>query len=100
MMAKKFKLSNGVVVELYPISVLAEELGRTSQTIRKWEVAGILPNSIFKDKNGRRMYSKEQIETIVRVAEECNIRQGYSVSNTSFPSKVYEALEELNKKYY
>lgn len=99
-MAKDFKLKNGVVVTLYSINTLAEELGRTSQTIRKWEVAGILPKAIFKDRNGRRMYSQEQIDTIVRVAEECNIRQGYSVSNTSFPSKVHNALEELNKKYY
>lgn len=49
-MAKDFKLKNGVVVTLYPISTLAEELGRTSQTIRKWEVAGVLPRPIFKDK--------------------------------------------------
>ena len=100
MMAKKFKLSNGVVVELYPICVLAEELGRTSQTVTKWEVAGILSKPTFRDKNGRRMYSREQIDTIVRIAEECNIRQGYSVSNTSFPSKVHEALAEVNKKYF
>lgn len=99
-MAKTFKLKNGEKITLYPISRLAEELGRTSQTIRKWEIAGILPKAIFKDKNGRRMYSWEQIETIVQIAEECNIRQGYSVSNTSFPSKVHDALNTLNKKYY
>ena len=99
-MTKKIKLKNGETVELYYVSALAEELGRTSQCIRKWEVANILPKATFRDKNGRRMYSKEQIECIVSVAEQCNVRQGYSVVNTGFPAKVHEALKELNKKYY
>ena len=100
MKAKVYTLKNAEKIKLYPINVLANELGRTSQTIRKWEVAGILPKPIFKDKNGRRMYSEEQIETIVRIAEQCNVRQGYSVANTSFPRKVHDALEEVNKQYY
>ena len=100
MRAKVYTLKNGEKIKLYPINVLANELGRTSQTIRKWEVAGILPKPILKDKNGRRMYSEEQIETIVRIAEQCNVRQGYSVANTSFPRKVHDALGEVNKQYY
>lgn len=50
MRAKVYTLKNGEKIKLYPINVLANELGRTSQTIRKWEVAGILPKPIFKDK--------------------------------------------------
>lgn len=90
---------NGEEVTLYPISKLASELGRSPQTIRKWEVAGILPQPIFKDKNGRRLYSLEQIEAIVDCAIKSNVRQGYSVANTNFSPKVFKALEEINKKY-
>lgn len=86
-------------VELYYINALASALGRTSQTIRKWEIAGIIPDAIFRDKNGRRLYTKEQIEIMVRIAEECKITQGKSVAGTGFTKKVYKALEEHNKKY-
>ena len=47
MRAKVYTLKNGEKIKLYPINVLANELGRTSQTIRKWEVAGILPKPHF-----------------------------------------------------
>lgn len=97
---RSLKLKNGMTVEVYSINVLASELGRTAQTVRKWEIAGILPKALFKDqKTGKRFYSREQIDTIVKCAEESNIRQGYSVSNTSFPNRVHTALKILNQKY-
>lgn len=99
MNSKQVKLPNGNIITVYYVGKLAEELGRTSQTIRKWEVAGILPKPLFKDKMGRRMYSEEQIEVIVECAMSSNIRQGYSVANTSFADKVHDALAILNKKY-
>lgn len=99
MNSKQMKLPNGEIITLYYVGKLAEELGRTSQTIRKWEVSGILPKPIFKDKFGKRMYSQEQIDTIVSCALASRIRQGYSVANTSFADKVHEALADLNKKY-
>ena len=92
---------NGMQVELFYINRLAEALGRTTQTVRKWEIAGVIPKSIFKDKNtGRRMYTQGQIDTIVKCAEDCGIAQGLSIANTSFSSKVYKALREHNKMYY
>jgi|AntRauTorckE6833_2_1112554.scaffolds.fasta_scaffold00366_3 DNA-binding transcriptional MerR regulator len=94
----KVKTINGEQVDLYYVGALADALGRTSQTVRKWEIAGTIPKAIFKS-NGRRMYSEEQIKEIVRVAEECNIRQGHSLAQTGFPKKVHEAIKELNKKY-
>lgn len=90
---------NGEEVNLFYIERLASELGRTPQTIRKWEVSGILPKPIFRDKLGRRLYSLEQIDTIVECAEKSNVRQGYSVANTNFSIRVHNALNELNKKY-
>lgn len=91
---------NGKEVKLYYIERLASELGRTPQTIRKWEVSGILPKPIFRDKLGRRLYSQEQIDTIVECAEKSYVRQGYSVANTNFSVRVFEALDKLNKEKY
>ena len=90
---------NGEEVNLFYIDRLASELGRTPQTIRKWEVSGILPKPIFRDKLGRRLYSQEQIDAIVECAEKSNVRQGYSVANTNFSVRVHKALDEINKKY-
>lgn len=91
---------NGQVLELFYIDRLATELGRTPQTIRKWEVSGILPKPIFKDKLGRRLYTLEQINAIVDCAEKSNVRIGYSIANTNFSVRVHKALEEINKKYF
>ena len=90
---------NGEEVNLFYIERLASELGRTPQTIRKWEVSGILPKPIFKDKNNRRLYSQEQIDAIVECAEKSNVRQGYSVANTNFSVRVFKALNEINNRY-
>lgn len=90
---------NGEDVELFYIGTLAEALGRTPQTIRKWEIAGYLPDTLFRDKLGRRMYSAEQIKAIVECAEKSNVRPSYSIANTNFTPRVHKALEEINKKY-
>lgn len=90
---------NGKEIELFYINTLAEALGRTAQTIRKWEISGILPDCLFRDKLNRRMYSQEQIDAIVECAEKSNVRQGYSVANTNFGPRVKKALAEINKKY-
>ncbi len=99
MLKKTSAIINGEELDLYYIETLANELGRTPQTIRKWEVSGILPNPIFRDKNNRRLYSQEQIDVIVECAIKSNVRQGYSVANTNFSPRVHKALEEVNKKY-
>ena len=90
---------NGETLELYPISTLAEALGRTSATVRKWEVAGIIPDCLFRGPMGRRLYTEEQIRVIVECAEKSNVRTGYSIANTNFTPRVVEALKEVNQKY-
>lgn len=96
---KTFKLPNGEVHDLFYIGTLAAALGRTSNTVRKWEIAGIIPDPCFKDSFGRRLYTQEQIDAIVKCAEESRIKQGQSISSTSFSKKCYKALEVLKNKY-
>jgi len=90
---------NGKEQDLFYVQSLAEALGRSSQTVRRWEIAGVIPPCLFKDKLNRRLYTQEQIDVIVRIAEECKIQQGHSLRLNPFPKKVKEALEELNKTY-
>ena len=96
---QKFKLPNGQVIDLFYIGSLAAALGRTTNTVRKWEIAGVIPDPFFKDSNGRRLYSQEQIDAIVRCAERARIKQGLSIANTSFSQWCYKELEVLRKKY-
>jgi hypothetical protein len=89
---------------VYPISVLAEKLSealgedRTTQTIRKWEVNKVIPPAIFRV-GQKRVYTIEQIEIICKVAKECGIKQGYSLSLTNFSTRVWDEMRELNRIY-
>jgi DNA-binding transcriptional MerR regulator len=90
-------------IKLFPIAKLSQamtdaDIPRDTQTLRKWELAGILPKAIFR-KGHKRLYSAEQIKCIVRIAKECNIRRGFSIEQTDFVTKVAEELGTLNKKY-
>lgn len=97
------KTFNGVELTLYPISVLADRLSmtletsRSTQTIRKWEVNGVIPPAIFRVGN-KRLYTMEQIDCICEVAEECNIRQGASLELTQFSMKLFDRMREVNRK--
>lgn len=96
---KTLKLPNGETLELFYIGALAEALGRDPNTIRRWEIAGVIPDPCFKDKFGKRLYSQEQIDAIVRCAERAKIKQGGSFSNTSFSKWCYRELDKLKVKY-
>ena len=89
----------GVKTKLYNIQVLAEELGRTTQTIRKWEIGGVIPPTPFKQ-NGRRLYSKEHIDAIVKCAEPSHIKQGSMISSTAFPQKVLREFKRINDLFF
>lgn len=84
---------------LYNIGVVAEAIGRTSQTIRKWEVGGVIPPTPFKQK-GKRLYSKEHIDAIVKCAESTRIMQGSQVSQTVFSKKLYVEFQKVNDLFF
>lgn len=89
----------GIETTLFSINVLAERLGRTTQTVRKWEIGGVIPPTPFKI-NGKRFYSKEHIDVIVASAEKSKIKQGKSVGNTQFSNRCYREFERLNKLFF
>lgn len=89
----------GIKTTLYNIGTLAEQLGRTSQTIRKWEIGGIIPPTPFKV-DGKRMYSKEHIEALVKGAEKSKIKQGSNISKTAFTKRAFKDFEEIHKKFF
>lgn len=88
----------GVETTLYPISYLADALGRGAGTIRKWEIDGTIPQTPFRDKNNRRLYSEEHINAIVACAERAKIKNGVPMSNTRFTKWCFEKFNEINKK--
>lgn len=92
-------LPNGKKVKLYPISILAECLGRTPSCIRKWELHGVLPKTMFTDNFGNRLYSEEQIHIIINCAEDAKLGSSKPVSKTNFKKLVHARLSELAKKY-
>lgn len=92
-------LPNGIQVELFPIGVLAQNLGRTTQTVRKWEISGVLPRTLFKNSMGTRLYTKDQIKIIVEEAERCQISAGSGYSLSKFKDRVAKRLTRINKKY-
>ena len=98
------KLPNGDTIYLYDTAHLAFALGRTYNTIRQWEIAGILPSTPFRgnDRNRptyTRLYTQEHIDVVVMYAEKYKTQKGRWISGTPFSKKCFEAFAELQKKY-
>lgn len=72
---RRYALEGGTVVELYTVGALAHILGRVSNTLRAWESDGTIPRSTFamnntQKYNRRRLYTREQLDGILRIAKE------------------------------
>jgi len=88
---------------VYPVSFLAQQMGRSTDTIRLWERDGVIPSSYIRAQNGWRYYTRAEIDILVRVAGEEGIRQGRSHKYTNFSKRVTEELdnywEQQQKEY-
>lgn len=97
----KVYVLHGSPVTLYPIGALAEALGYKPATVRKWEANDWLPRPRLRGKTQgtgrRRLYSKAQIEIIVKIAEEEGLLDDplLAMSKTRFPERVREALRNV-----
>ena len=102
---------NGTPTEFYSVGQLAAALHRSPVTIRKWERLGILPVASFRTpgqvrEKARRLYSRAQLEIIVRIAYEEGLMAGTQdaqgilhpkkgITDTKFTERVREALRKL-----
>lgn len=97
----------GKQVRLFTIGELSQVLNRKPVTIRKWERTGQIPKATFvkpganQDPRGRRrLYSKAQVEALLRVATEEKILYNLNlqISRTRFRDKVFAAFRELARQ--
>lgn len=96
----------GKNIELFGIGQLASALNRRSVTIRKWETEGFIPVATYSlsgaDHRGRRrLYSKEQIMGLRRLAADEDLlypnanNKWKSVYATDFKRKATELFKSL-----
>lgn len=94
----------GREVELFSIGQLAAALNRAPATIRKWEQDGVIPKATYtkpganQSPNGRRrLYSREQIEALVRIAQEEGILLDLhrQITKTQFKAKALHAFRQI-----
>lgn len=84
---------------LYSIGTAAQSIARSPQTLRKWEVGGIIPLTPFK-MHGNRMYSTEHIDALVECAEKSHIRPGTRIQDTAFSSNMYKRYQEIYDLFF
>lgn len=82
---------DGKTLELFTIGELASRLDRQRQTLRKWERDGVIPQAVFRSGSNRRLYTRNQIEVIVRCVKKYNIKQGYPIPR--------EFKEEVHREF-
>lgn len=95
----------GVETEFFTVGQLAQALGgRQSVTIRKWEREGVIPKSTYQatgrdgDPRGRRrLYSRAQVEGMVRIAQEEGVLVSHQkpIRSTNFTARVVELFQRL-----
>jgi hypothetical protein len=97
----------GRPVELFTIGQLSQVLNRRPVAIRAWETEGVIPKATYVkpgkdgDKRGRRrLYSRAQVEALVRIAAEEGILHDKhkQISRTQFASKVLEAFRQIARQ--
>lgn len=88
----------GKETTLYNIGVLAEAIGRTPSTVRKWEVSGVIPPTPFKTVN-RRLYSTEHIDALVRCVEKYHVTMGVQLP-VAFSKAVYREFQKINDYFF
>ena len=87
---------NNNEITVYSVADLGRQINRTAQTIRKWELDGIIPEA-KRDQVGRRIYSEEQVKAIVDTVLEYRFQTGQNIRETGFPEAVRAALREVEE---
>lgn len=94
-------------VRLYSIGALAAATGKQVVTVRKWIRLGIIPDSAMRTEAipgtlkdaGRRLWTKEQIEAIVRIGVEEQVigrTRAKKFSETNFEARIRTLWRQRN----
>lgn len=78
-------------ITFYPINVLASLVGRNTQTVRVWEKQKFMPTTPYRDRYGRRMYSRQMMEAVCKAFD----NDGGWLRRESFYPQVNEAWKKL-----
>ena len=97
--SKTFTTPSGEVISLYYIGYFAKQVNRTTDCIRLWERTKIIPETPFRDKFGRRMYSQAQIDVVNKFLNKYNVGRGMSISSTYFSKNVFNNWNKLKLRY-
>lgn len=73
------RLYRGKMVEVLSTGRVAEMLGRSPQMMRNWEIAGLIPASVFPDSH--RLYTKKQARLLVTLLKHVQRNNGSWDSN-------------------
>lgn len=100
--APHIKRVDGKNVEFFFIGALAQALERSPNTIRRWIEHGTIPQARFRIdavsiKGSRRMWTRAQIEGMIRIAREEGLFEGRNVGGTQFTARVKELQRVLKK---
>lgn len=91
--------------EFFLIGALAEALGKKAVTIRLWERNGWIPGAVFRTprrgtREGRRLYTREQVEGLVQLAREeglLDVARLKSFADSEFPNRAAELFQRLRE---
>lgn len=99
----------GVDREFFTIGHLAKALGYSVQSIRAWENSRLLPKSRYRTPSprkaeqpghlvkGRRLWTREQIEGILRIASEEGVILNKKPPTARFAQRVAQLFDSLSE---
>jgi hypothetical protein len=96
--AKEFVVK-GQKIKLYTIGELAGFVGRDPITVRKWEMYGQIPRAALRNKQGQRLYSRDEIAALVKITKEEVPHPGIGFHRTRFKERVFSEWTTIRKKY-
>jgi len=96
---KKAIRFQGQVITVYSIGYLAHNAKRSTDTVRRWERKGILPDPLFKIPNSNlRWYTATEIYGYTRIFLNANVRTKIPIGQTTFKLQAIQFRLELKKR--
>lgn len=94
---REFTNDDGSIYRLYTIGALAEAVGKSVAAIRRWITDGVIPAETWRTEviqrnlgdTGLRLWSKEQIDALVRLSVEERVYGTTRRNTAGFKDKVW-----------